>query len=172
MTKIMSTVNQKIRIVLFGNSLVKFKIRAVSIHRKESLSNNNDGIIWVSFSGLFQHPRHLLMIQMLKSLDVPGCRNGSFLKTVVWDVVHHDMIPGLDESVENAKTSHPSRRIDEHVHTPVFFQLFLKLKVEAGYDEIYLCEPSPRGELPDAIPYFWIASIAAFLALGCWAIPR
>ena len=64
------------------------------------------------------------------------------------------MIPGLDESVENAKTSHPSRRVDEHVHAPVFFQLLLKLKVEAGYGGMYLCEPSPRGELPDAIPYF------------------
>ena len=133
MAEVVSTVDEEVSVVLLGDLLIEFEVRRVSIHGEKSLSYNQDGIVRVSFSGFLQHPHHFVLVEVLKLLEVSSCSDCSFLKTIVRDMVHDDVIPRSNEGFDHSKASHPASSEYQHVHSPIFFELFLKLSVESNY---------------------------------------
>jgi len=126
-TKVMGAIDQKVSTVLLGDFLVVDKVRGICIHREEALGDDQNSIVRVSLSGFFQHFLHFILIEMLKPFDLLCCREGSFLQTVVRNMVHDDVVCGSDKGVDDSKASHPPSGEDEHVKAPVFFKFLIQL---------------------------------------------
>lgn len=130
MAEIVGAVDQQVGVVLLGCPLVVLEVRRVGVHREEPLSDDEDGIVGVGFASLLQHALHLILVEVLKLLDVPGGRNSPLLQAVVRDMVHDHVVPGPHQCADHPEAAHPPGRKDQHVHAPVLLELLLQLHVQ------------------------------------------
>ncbi len=65
---------------------------------------------------------------MFESFEFFGCRDGSFLKAVMANIIHNNMVSRSDESIDDPESSHPTGGEDKNVHVPIFRELILQLQ--------------------------------------------
>lgn len=71
---------------------------------------------------------------MVEFMNVFGGSIGPFLETIMGESVHDNMIMVPDESLDDAKPSKPSRRVNQQrFHAPEFCQFLLKLHIISDF---------------------------------------
>ena len=68
----MGTIHEKVSIVFLCNLLIVYEVWRVSIHREQSFSYNQDGVVRVLLASLSDHPLHFVLVEMLELLEVLG----------------------------------------------------------------------------------------------------
>lgn len=119
----------------------------------------------VHFTGFLQHLGHFFLVKMSESLDIFGCRNGSLLQAIVWDVIRSSMVVGREWVRWLHRSHHPASGEDEHVNVRILLKLSLKLLIAISIKENVLVAPKARGCVLEEIPYFWRAATALYFQL-------
>ena len=130
-SEVVGAVDEKVGVVLFGDSLILDKIWVVGVHGEEAFCDDEDGVVGVLFASLFEHASHFVLVEVGEALEVAGGGDGALLQTVVGDVVHDDVVVRPDQGVDYAETRHPPSWVDQHVGLPVLLQFALQLQVES-----------------------------------------
>lgn len=78
-SEIMSTVDHQVRIVFLAYFLSLDQIRCIRVHGEQTLSDDQNTIIWIFFSSFFQGLHHGIMVQVRELDDIGSGSIGSLL---------------------------------------------------------------------------------------------